>query len=122
MANGNIKSTALHDLSAVELIAGYGAKTFSPSEVLDDVFAHIAVWEPHIHALYAFDSDGARAVARDSTARWAKGAPIGVLDGVPTTVKENIATRGVAVPMGTAATTLVPAAIDAPRACAKRVQ
>lgn len=120
MTDGISKATMLHDLSAVELIAGFEAKAFSPSEVLDDVLTHIAVWEPHAHALYAFDPDGARAVAKESTQRWAKGAPVGPLDGVPTTVKENIATRGVAVPMGTAATTLVAAGVDAPPAARLR--
>ena len=69
--------TSLHDLSAVDLIAGYRARQFSPTEVLEDVLAHIAVWEPHIKALYAFDPDGARAVAKASTERWHKGEPIG---------------------------------------------
>src|SRR5207244_6544138 len=47
--------TPLHDLSAVDLIAGYRAKQFSPSEVLEDVLEHVAAWEPHLKALYAFD-------------------------------------------------------------------
>jgi aspartyl-tRNA(Asn)/glutamyl-tRNA(Gln) amidotransferase subunit A len=111
---------SLHDLSAVDLIAGYRAGQFSPSEVLEDVLAHIAIWEPHIKALYAFDPDGARAVAKDSTARWQKGEPIGLLDGVPTTIKENIATKGVPVPLGAATTKLVPAAADAPPAARLR--
>ena len=51
--------TSLHDLSAVDLIAGFRAGQFSPTEAMDDVLAHIAVWEPHIKALYAFDRDGA---------------------------------------------------------------
>jgi aspartyl-tRNA(Asn)/glutamyl-tRNA(Gln) amidotransferase subunit A len=114
------KATALHELSAVDLLSGFAAKTFSPSEALDDVLTHIAAWEPHIKALYAFDPDGARIVARESTARWAKGVPVGPLDGVPTTVKENLATKGVAIPLGTAATTLVPAAIDSPPAARLR--
>ena len=54
--------TSLHDLSAVDLIAGYRTKQFSPSEVLEDVLTHVAAWEPHIKALYLFDPDGARAV------------------------------------------------------------
>ena len=69
--------TSLHDLSAVDLIAGYRARQFSPSEVLEDVLAHVAVWEPHIKALYAFDPDGARAAAKASTERWQNGEPIG---------------------------------------------
>ena len=39
---------------------------------------------------------------------------------MPVTIKENIATRGVPVPLGTAATELVPAAQDAPPAARLR--
>jgi aspartyl-tRNA(Asn)/glutamyl-tRNA(Gln) amidotransferase subunit A len=112
--------TSLHDLSAVDLIAGYRARQFSPTEVLEDVLTHIAVWEPHIKALYAFDPDRARATAKASTERWQKGEPAGALDGVPVTIKENIATKGVPVPLGAATTKLAPAAADAPPAARLR--
>ncbi len=112
--------SALNDLSAVELLAGYHGKTFSPSEVLDDVIARVERWEPHIRALYAYDPEGARAAARASTERWQKGEPIGALDGVPATIKENIATKGVPVPLGAATTTLTPAPVDAPQAARLR--
>jgi aspartyl-tRNA(Asn)/glutamyl-tRNA(Gln) amidotransferase subunit A len=112
--------TSLHDLSAVDLIAGFRAGQFSPSEVLEDVLAHIAVWEPHIKALYAFDPDGARATARTSTERWHKSEPVGALDGVPVTIKDNIATKGVPVPLGAATNKLVPALLDAPPAARLR--
>jgi aspartyl-tRNA(Asn)/glutamyl-tRNA(Gln) amidotransferase subunit A len=112
--------TSLHDLSAVDLIAGFRARQFSPSEVLEDVLAHIAVWEPHIKALYAFDPDGARAVAKASTERWHQGEPTGALDGVPVTIKDNIATKGVPVPLGAASVKLVPSAKDAPPAARLR--
>src|SRR5713101_5598287 len=112
--------TSLHDLSAVDLIAGFRAKQFSPTEVLEDVLTHIAVWEPHIKALYAFDPEGARATARASTERWRKDQPIGPLDGIPVTIKENIATKGVPVPRGAITTKLVPAATDAPPAARLR--
>ena len=92
--------TSLHDLSAVDLIAGYRARQFSPSEVLDDLLSHIAAWEPHIKALYAFDPKAARAVAKASTDRWHRDEPTGVLDGVPVTIKDNIATKGQPVPLG----------------------
>ena len=111
---------SLHDLSAVDLIAGFRGKQFSPSEVLEDVLSHIAAWEPHIRALYAFDPDGARATARASTERWQKGEPMGPLDGVPATIKENIATKGVPMPLGAASVKLVPAAADAPPAARLR--
>jgi aspartyl-tRNA(Asn)/glutamyl-tRNA(Gln) amidotransferase subunit A len=118
--SSNEEVTSLHDLSAVDLIAGYRAQQFSPSEVLEDVLAHIAVWEPHIKALYAFDPDGARTVAKASTERWQKGEPTGPLDGVPVTIKDNIATKGTPVPLGAASNPLVPAAVDAPPAARLR--
>ena len=112
--------TSLHDLSAVDLLAGYRAKQFTPSEVLEDVLAHVAKWEPHLKALYAFDPDGARAVAKASTERWQKGEPMGTLDGVPVTIKDNIATKDQPVPLGAASVKLVPSPKDAPPAARLR--
>jgi aspartyl-tRNA(Asn)/glutamyl-tRNA(Gln) amidotransferase subunit A len=112
--------TSLHDLSAVDLIAGYKAKQFSPSEVLEDVITHVAAWEPHIKALYLYDPDGARKVARASTDRWQNGEPLGALDGVPVTIKDNIATKDQPVPLGAASVPLAPAPKDAPPAARLR--
>jgi aspartyl-tRNA(Asn)/glutamyl-tRNA(Gln) amidotransferase subunit A len=106
--------TQIHDMSAVELLAAYKSKKLSPVEAVDAVIARIEAWEPKLKALYAPDFGNARKAAKDSEKRWQKGAPRGALDGVPITIKENIATKGVPVPLGTAATELVPAAADAP--------
>jgi aspartyl-tRNA(Asn)/glutamyl-tRNA(Gln) amidotransferase subunit A len=111
---------SLHDLSAVDMLAGFRSLQFSPSEVLDDLLSHIAVWEPQLKALYAFDPEGARAAAKTSTERWQKGEPAGSLDGVPVTIKDNIATKGVPVPLGAASVKLTPAAVDAPPAARLR--
>src|SRR3954465_4897728 len=112
--------TSLHDLSATDLIAGYRAKQFSPSEVLEEVIEHVAAWEPHIKALYLFDPEGARAAAKASTDRWQKGEPTHPLDGVPVTIKDNIATKGQPVPLGAASMKLVASAVDAPPAARLR--
>lgn len=112
--------TAIPDLSAVELVDAYRRKELTPLEVTEAVIRHIDAREPALCALWAYDPEAALAAARASTERWAKGAPIGAIDGVPTTIKENIATKGTAVPVGTAATTLVPAAADAPPAARLR--
>jgi len=112
--------TSLHDLSAVDLIAGYRAKQFSPSEVMEEVLVHVEAWEPHLKALYAFDPDGARAAAKASTDRWQNGEKAGALDGVPVTIKDNIATKGQPVPLGAASVKHVAAVADAPPAARLR--
>ena len=110
----------LHDLSAIALLDLYHRKAASPVEVARAVLRHIGRWEPHLHATYALDPEAALVQAEASQARWLKGEPLGALDGVPAMIKENIATKGVPVPLGTAATELVPAAQDAPPAARLR--
>ena len=110
---------SLADLTATELLSKYRDGSLSPVEVIEDVLARIEELEPRICATYALDPDGARAAAHESERRWRDGSA-GRLDGVPTTVKENIATRGTPVPQGTAATELVPATEDAPAAARLR--
>ncbi|MGE0753027.1 MAG: amidase [Variibacter sp.] len=112
--------TAAHALSAVEMLARFRTKTLSPAEVWQDLEAHIARCEGALHALYLYDPEDARAQAKAATERWAKGQPRGALDGVPATVKDNIATKGAPMPLGTAATTLAPYAEDAPPAARLR--
>ncbi|BEU95600.1 amidase [Acidovorax sp. DW039] len=112
--------TALHDLPAHELLAAYRQRTLSPVEVTQDVLAHMQRWEPHIQATYLLRPEHALAQARQSEARWLRGEPQGLLDGVPVTIKENIATQGDPTPLGTAAVPLVPAAADAPPAARLR--
>lgn len=112
--------TALHDLPAQDLLAAYRQRTLSPVEVTQAVLAHMERWEPHIRATYLLRPEHALAQARQSEARWRRGDPQGLLDGVPVTIKENIATQGDPTPLGTAAVPLVPAAADAPPAARLR--
>ena len=100
-------------LSATELLTAYADRTLSPVEVLLDVADVVAEREPRLNALWVDDLDTRRdallEVARASERRWAAGRPDGPLDGVPVTVKENLARAGVPMPSGSAGTTpLVP--------------
>lgn len=113
-------SAALHDLPATALGTLYRHGDLSPVEVTRAVLARIDAWEPHLAATWALDAEAALAQARASEGRWRRGRPLGPLDGVPAMLKENIATRGLAVPLGSAATVLAPAEEDAPPAARLR--
>src|SRR5512133_614349 len=105
---------ALHELAAPALIEGYRRRDFSPVDVTRAVLGHIERWEHHIHALYLLRPELALQQARASEERWGRGAPMGPLDGVPVTIKDNIATQGDPTPLGTAATDMSPVSADAP--------
>src|SRR5437773_3820933 len=92
---------ALHELSAPALVEAYRRRELSPVEVTQSVLGHVERWEHHIRALYLLRPELALARARASEARWMKGEPLGPIDGVPLTIKENIATQGDPVPLGT---------------------
>lgn len=111
---------ALHLLGAHELLAAYRSRSLSPVEVVNDVLAHIRTCEPALHATFGVDGATALIAAQASERRWHRGEPIGALDGVPAMVKENIATLGTPIPLGCAATELVPASADAPPAARLR--
>ena len=113
-------TACLHDLSAHALLAGYRARQFSPVDVAQSVLARTERWEPHIAATWLLRPEAVLAQARAAEARWWRGEPCGALDGVPDTLKDNIATAGDPVPLGTRAVPLLPAAADAPPAARVR--
>jgi aspartyl-tRNA(Asn)/glutamyl-tRNA(Gln) amidotransferase subunit A len=115
-----VVGTALHELTAPQLAEGYRRRAFSPVEVARAVLGHVERWEHHLCALYLLRPERVLEQARASEARWLKGEPIGPLDGVPVTIKDNIATEGDPVPLGTAATDAVPALADSPAAARMR--
>ena len=111
-------STDLISLSATELIARYAAREVSPVEVLDAVLARIDDRERVLNAFSVRETDLARMQAQASAARWTRG-DARLIDGVPLTLKENIATVGSRLTAGTAALTDTPKqSCDGPAALA----
>lgn len=106
----------LADLSATELRRRYLVGETRPSEVIEAVLQRLHTWEPRIHAFTQVMPDAARQSARDADERYAAGTPRGVLDGIPVTLKENIATAGDPYRMGSAATPETISDADAPAA------
>ena len=107
-------------MSARELLRLYRTRELSPVEAMASVIERVEAYEPHIHATWLYAPERALKEARASEQRWMKGEPIGPLDGVPVTVKDNIATKGDPTPVGTAASDMAPALADAPPAARLR--
>lgn len=93
---------SLAGFDAGSLAERYADGSLTPTQVAESVLARIAEREPELNALYLHEPDEVRADAAASTARWAAGEQLGPFDGVPATVKENIARAGRPKPSGTA--------------------
>lgn len=80
--------------SATELLAHYRDATASPVEVAKAVLERMAALQERLNAFILIDEAETLAQARASEARWQKGEPRGRLDGVPTSIKDIILTKG----------------------------
>ncbi|MER9420778.1 amidase [Mesorhizobium sp. M0306] len=86
--------TSLDDLTGCECLELYRTRQVSPVEVIDDCLSRIDASNPRLNAFCLVDHQEARSDARASEGRWMKGEPVGVLDGIPATIKDLTLTRG----------------------------
>lgn len=82
------------DLSATELLAGYEKGEISPVQATQDALDRIEEHNAKVNAYTLVDADSALASARESAERWKAGTPVGPLDGVPTSIKDILLTKG----------------------------
>jgi aspartyl-tRNA(Asn)/glutamyl-tRNA(Gln) amidotransferase subunit A len=87
-------TTDLCSLSATELLHLYRTRQASPVEATKAVLARIEKLNPVLNAFNLVAAEPALAAARESETRWGKAAPMGLLDGVPTSIKDLLLTRG----------------------------
>ncbi|KLU20560.1 amidase [Caballeronia mineralivorans PML1(12)] len=81
-------------LSVSELVAGFRRLALSPVEVMCAVLDQVTRIDPRVNCLCGIDEEGALTAAREAEDRWARRSPCGVLDGVPVSVKDLVAVRG----------------------------
>jgi aspartyl-tRNA(Asn)/glutamyl-tRNA(Gln) amidotransferase subunit A len=80
-------------LSAHELVEAYRKRALSPVEVTRSCLDRIAALDGELNAFCLVDEDSALADARASEARWLRGAPAGLIDGVPASIKDLFLTK-----------------------------
>lgn len=86
--------TSTHYMSATQLLDAYVKKSLSPVEVTRCALDRIEKIDPKLNAFCFLDGDAAMASARASEAKWMRGTPIGLVDGVTATIKDVVLTKG----------------------------
>lgn len=81
--------TDLCFLSAVDALAGFQAKTISPVDLMQAVITRAEEVEPKINAFTYTYFDQAMQAAKAAEQRYAAGAPLGPLDGLPVAIKDE---------------------------------
>jgi amidase/aspartyl-tRNA(Asn)/glutamyl-tRNA(Gln) amidotransferase subunit A len=109
----------LASLSLKDLSGAYASGALSPVEVMTETLAHAQSVNPAINALACVRPEQALLAARESETRWRARAPMGLLDGVPMTVKDSVAMVGWPYTHGIKANaSLPPSTYDSPPALA----
>ncbi|MGA4849022.1 amidase [Streptomyces sp. G5(2025)] len=84
----------LTDLTAVRLVDGYRKGEFSPVDVVRAALRRAEETQPLVNAFVRIEAQAALEQAEASAARWRRGEPQGLVDGVPVSVKDLLLLRG----------------------------
>jgi len=87
-------------LPAVELRARIGRKELSPVEVTRAVLARAERLQPELNCFITLCGDQAMAQANAAERKMMAGEPLGLLHGIPFTVKDIVNTRGMRTTFG----------------------
>jgi len=112
---------AIAEMTCIGLTQAYRRGVLSPVDVALDVFANIER-NSALNAFLPIERDAVLALARDSEARWRAGAPLGAIDGVPASIKDNIWAKGLPTRRGSKTTDTSPALADSPAVARLREQ
>src|SRR4029078_5975830 len=104
---------SIADLTSADFIDQYQRGTLSPVEVIEDVVARIEHAQ-QFNAFVSVEGEAALGAAQECEKRWKRGMPIGRVEGIPVTVKENISVRGLPTRRGSRTGDHSPAKEDAP--------
>ena len=101
-------------MPAAELVARYRAGSLSPVEVTEAALGRAEQVRDAVNAFVLLCPQDALVQARDSEARWRRDEPAGLLDGVPTTIKDLALMAGYPTRRGSRTSPEAPAKEDSP--------
>ena len=90
----------LYELNLRDAAEGIKSKKFSSLELFDACLNRINKLEPDIKALITLTESEGREAAKAADAKIARGEELGVLEGVPVILKDNLCTRGIKTTAG----------------------
>lgn len=80
--------------TAVELLSAYRSREVSPVEATQAALDAVDRHDADINAFCLVEAESALSAARESEARWLRDEPQGLADGVPTSIKDLMLTKG----------------------------
>lgn len=104
----------LCDASAKDLAAAFASRDVSPVEVAVACLARAESINAAFNAFTVIDHEGALMAAKAAEIRWARGQPLSAIDGIPITIKDLIACKGLDVRYGSLSASDTAATCDAP--------
>lgn len=107
-------SDDIHYTTAMDLLASIRKKEASPVEIVTRSLARMEALEPKLNCMATPTPDIALAAAKEAERKVMKGEPLGLLHGLPISVKDLIAVSGVKCAFGSRAAADNVAAVDAP--------
>ena len=87
-------------LPATELLARIGRRELSPVELTAAVLARAEALQPELNCFITLCGEEAMAEAREAERKMMAGEPLGLLHGLPVTVKDIVNTQGVTTTFG----------------------
>jgi Asp-tRNA(Asn)/Glu-tRNA(Gln) amidotransferase A subunit family amidase len=91
---------ALHWMPAWRLEEMVVRRKISPVELMDHFLDRIDRLEPTLHSMISVAADHARDEARAAETKVARGEPLGPLHGIPLSIKDLVATKGIRTTFG----------------------
>lgn len=102
-------------LPVAEILKLYEKQRLSPVEVTQACLKQVLKYNPVLNALCHMDERLALHQAKASERRWARGAPLGLIDGIPVTLKDTVNVKGWPTRMGSKTTSALPQRDDSPQ-------